>query len=57
MNEQLKNLLNCIGALTEFAKAWYDSFTAAGFDSQQSLYLTGEMMKESMHLGNKSNDE
>lgn len=57
MNEQLKNLLNGIGALAEFAKAWFDSFVSTGFDNAQALYLTGEMMKESLHLGNKERDD
>lgn len=59
MNNKLEELLNALGAMSEITRAEYESLVAAGFTSEQALYLTGVFLSENLRQNNQggaSND-
>jgi len=57
MNEQVKKLITGLGAVAEYSKVAYDAFLKAGFNRDQAIYLTGEMMKETLRMGGDKRQE
>ena len=45
MDEQIKGLIESIGAVAEVLSIAYTAFIKAGFDSQQAMQLTSEMLR------------
>lgn len=45
MNEDVKALLNTVGALSELIWAHYQALIKAGFDEDQALYLCGKVIE------------
>lgn len=43
--EQVKNLMETLGAISETCKALYDRLVDQGFTEGQALYLTGDFLK------------
>lgn len=56
MNEDLRNLMNAVGALSELAKMHYDSLMAVGFNDQQALYLVGKILGAAMRMNGGKDD-
>lgn len=52
--EQIKDLMNSIGAISEVMKMWYDAFLEQGFDKNQALYLTGKALAAILGTTNDS---
>lgn len=45
MKEDISNLLNAVGAMSELLKVFYDNLIKQGFSQKEALYLTGDYMK------------
>ena len=45
MDEQIKRLIESIGAVAEVLSIAYAAFIKAGFDPQQAMQLTSEMLR------------
>lgn len=45
MKEDVSNLLNAVGAISEMLKVFYDNLIKQGFSQKEALYLTSDYMK------------
>lgn len=52
--EELDNLINSIGAMTELIRLFYEDLIKQGFTEKQSLYLTSEWMVGTFTKGGRS---
>ena len=44
-NDKLTEFINGLGALAEALKVAYNSFINAGFNEEQALYLSGQLLQ------------
>lgn len=45
MKEDISNLLNAVGTISEMLKVFYDNLIKQGFSQKEALYLTSDYMK------------
>lgn len=45
MKDDISNLINAVGAMSELLKVFYDNLIKQGFTNQEALYLTSDYMK------------
>ena len=57
MSEELKNLINAVGALAELMRLFRDELLKNGFSNQETMYLVGEFMKNQLKTNNNNQEE
>lgn len=45
MKEEVSNLLNAVGAMSEVLRVFYDNLIKQGFSEKEALYLTDNYIK------------
>ena len=45
MKEDIENIINAVGAMSEMLKVFYDNLIKQGFTNQEALRLTSDYMK------------
>lgn len=56
MSDQIKDLLNAMGALSEVCWVFYQDLLKQGFDEKQALYLASVLIKASTSQRNTEDD-